>query len=193
MVTCVNLIKAIAVFLKPVVPNIIAALEKQYGAQFAWDDYRFSLRNGAVGKTEKLVVPITEKDFAKLLGAQASGSQPEEHDSREGESGVIDIKDFSRIDLRVGVIEEAERVEKSNKLIRLIVNDGDGKRQLVAGIGEHYEPGTLVGTRIVFVANLKPAKLMGVESQGMLLAAQKDNTMALVRPDSDIAAGASVS
>ncbi len=185
MVTCVNLVKACAVFLKPFIPNLVAAIEKQYTTEFCWDDYRFSMRNVAMGKTEKLVKPIETSEFDALFGKTASETgQDREH---------IDITDFQKIDLRVGTIAEAERIEKSDKLIKLTVDTGKGNRQIVGGIGKAYAPEDLVGKQIVFIANLKPAKLMGITSEGMVLAAVKGKKMALITPDSSIAAGTSVS
>jgi methionyl-tRNA synthetase len=85
--------------------------------------------------------------------------------------GKIGIDEFQRVELRTARIVAAERVPKSNKLVRLEVDLGSEKRQVVAGIGAQYAPEVLVGKNVVVVANLKPAKLMGVESNGMVLAA----------------------
>ena len=85
--------------------------------------------------------------------------------------GRISIQDFQRVRLVTGRVLEAERVPRSNKLVRLQVDLGSEKRQVVAGIANRYEPEALVGKNVVIVANLKPAKLMGIESDGMILAA----------------------
>ena len=84
---------------------------------------------------------------------------------------AITIDDFMKIQLKTAVVLNAERVPNSEKLIKLQVDLGTEKRQIVAGIGKKYEPNTLLGKRIVIVANLQPRKLMGIESQGMILAA----------------------
>ena len=83
----------------------------------------------------------------------------------------ISIDEFAKVELRVGRVVTAEAVRKSKKLVRLEIDDGAGLRQVVAGIAKAYEPETLVGRHVVFVANLQPAKLMGIESNGMVLAA----------------------
>ncbi len=83
----------------------------------------------------------------------------------------ITIDDFMKIQLKTAKVISAERVPKSEKLLKLQVSLGTEQRQIVAGIGKKYEPESLVGKTIVIVANLKPAKLMGIESQGMVLAA----------------------
>jgi methionyl-tRNA synthetase len=85
---------------------------------------------------------------------------------------TVEIAELKKIDLRVGLITSAERVRKSDKLLKLLVDLGEPEpRQLVAGIGKAYAPEQLIGKRIMVVANLKPVKLMGIESRGMLLAA----------------------
>ena len=87
----------------------------------------------------------------------------------------------------------AERVKKSDKLIKLQIDTGIDTRQIVAGIGKHYEPSALVGKQIVVVANLAPAKLMGVESQGMVLAASNaDDQLTLIMPTDEISPGSIV-
>ncbi|MCC6021975.1 MAG: methionine--tRNA ligase subunit beta [Desulfurococcaceae archaeon] len=84
---------------------------------------------------------------------------------------LIDINDFAKVDLRVGVVKHAEKVPGSKKLIRLIVDLGVEERQILAGLAEFYDPNQLIGKYVIVVANLKPKKMMGLESQGMILAA----------------------
>jgi methionyl-tRNA synthetase len=86
----------------------------------------------------------------------------------------ISIEEFAKVQMRVGQILEAEKIENSRKLIKLRVDLGTEVRQVVAGIAEAYEPASLVNRKVVIVANLKPAKLMGVESNGMIVAASID-------------------
>lgn len=107
----------------------------------------------------------------------------------------IDIDLFARIKLRTATIEAVEAVPKSKKLYRIQLDVGElGKRQIVSGIAQHYAPEELVGQQIVIVANLKPAKLMGVESHGMLLAAstEGDGVLSLLTPSRPIPAGSRV-
>lgn len=109
-------------------------------------------------------------------------------------SSLISIDDFKNVQLRTGKILEAERVPKSDKLLKLQVDLGTEKRQILAGIGKYYTPEEMVGKIVTIVANLKPAKLMGLESQGMLLAANMpDGSLSLVTPEkSGIEAGTEV-
>ena len=110
-------------------------------------------------------------------------------------SDEIDIETFAKIKFRVATVESVEMVPKSKKLYQIQLDLGEhGKRQIVSGIAQHYTPEQLVGRQIVVVANLKPAKLMGVESHGMLLAAstEGDEVLAVLTPDKPITAGARV-
>ncbi len=108
-------------------------------------------------------------------------------------SNEITIDDFMRVDLRVGTIRKAEPHPNADRLVVLSVDLGEEQeRQLVAGIRAHYEPESLVGKQIVVVANLKPAKLRGVESRGMILAASDDSGVHVLAPDAPIAPGSKV-
>jgi methionyl-tRNA synthetase len=90
------------------------------------------------------------------------------------------MEDFMKVDLRVAKVLEAERVPKSKKLVKMSIDVGTERRTILAGIAEAYEPEALVGKTVVIVANLKPAKLMGIESNGMVLAASPEGGLPLV-------------
>jgi methionyl-tRNA synthetase len=105
---------------------------------------------------------------------------------------MITIDDFSKIELKTGKVLEAKRIEGSNKLIVMKVDTGE-VRQIVAGIGKAYSPEELVGKTIVVVTNLQPAKLMGVESEGMLLAASDDEgRLSIITTEREIKTGSRV-
>lgn len=108
------------------------------------------------------------------------------------EDAKIDIGDFKKVELRVAKVLEASEIEGADRLLKLEVDLGSEKRQLVAGIKGTYTPEELVGKHIVVVANLKAARLRGEESQGMLLAAQTDEGPVLVSFDKDVPVGAVV-
>ena len=101
---------------------------------------------------------------------------------------MITIEDFKKVDLRVAKIVAALRVEGSDKLLKLRVNMGEEERQIVAGIGIAYEPASLIGKEIIIVANLEYRSLMGIESQGMLLAAGNSHPV-LLQPEIEVAPG----
>jgi methionyl-tRNA synthetase len=124
--------------------------------------------------------------YAKEITMEAQKPEPTNED-------LITIDQFATVRLVVGIVREAERVANSKKLVRLQVDLGESElRQLVAGIAERYQPDDLVGRRIVVVANLKPAKLMGVESRGMLLAASVDGDPFLLSVEGDVPPGTGV-
>lgn len=106
------------------------------------------------------------------------------------EKEYITYEDFSRLDLRVAEVIECEKMEKADKLLILKVRLAEEEqRTIVAGIAQHYEPAELVGQKIVIVANLKPTKLRGTISEGMLLAASDENRVEVLLVKTDIAAG----
>jgi len=105
---------------------------------------------------------------------------------------MIPFEEFKKLDLRVAEVIAAERVEGSDKLIKLKVDIGDAERQLVAGIGQYYSPEDLVGRRIVMIVNLEPKTFMGVESQGMLLATDDEGQPVLLEPHSPVPPGTKI-
>jgi|WetSurMetagenome_2_1015567.scaffolds.fasta_scaffold00022_30 methionyl-tRNA synthetase len=193
MVTCLNLIRSIAVFLKPITPDIVKKIENLFGTELAWKDHEFSLRNGTLGKTEKLVQPV-EIEQLEILRGQPKDPGGAANRAAGAAGGTVDISAVKALDLRVGVVKSAEKIEKSQKLLRLTVDVGEpSTRQIVAGVALSYPPESLVGKQVVVVANLKSAKVMGVESQGMLLAALDKGAMSVLGPDGPVAPGSKVS
>ena len=125
--------------------------------------------------------------------APAAAPPPLETTQAASPAGAkIEIDDFAKIELRAALVVSAEKIAGSRKLLKLQVDLGDEKRQIVSGISDAYEPEALIGKKIVLVANLKPAKLMGVESNGMVLAASVDGRAVLCTFDSDVAPGTKV-
>jgi len=104
----------------------------------------------------------------------------------------INFEEFQKINLRVARIISAEQVEKSKKLLRLEIDIGDEKRQIIAGIANFYQPEDLIGREIVVLINLEPRTLMGLESQGMLLAADDEGKPVLLRLDEDVPPGTKI-
>jgi methionyl-tRNA synthetase len=133
------------------------------------------------------VVPGTDSVTVREGGAVPDGVAAAKGRAR------IPMDDFKRVELRVAEVVHAEKLPKSKKLLKLTVSLGTEQRTIVAGVAEHYAPADLVGKKIVVLANLEPAKLMGVESNGMLLAGTADGRLAVLTVDRDLPAGASVS
>ena len=107
---------------------------------------------------------------------------------------MIPYSDFQKLDLRVGKVISAERVHGSEKLLKLMVDLGAeiGERQIIAGVGKVYSPEDMAGREIIIVANLETRSLMGLESQGMLLAADDESGPILLRPDKDALPGSKI-
>ena len=119
--------------------------------------------------------PEYEKEIQKLLGVKIWS---------------VPYRDFEKLDLRIAKIKEAERVEGSEKLLVLQVDVGGEEKQIIAGIGKFYEPKSLIGREIVIIANLEPRVVMGLESQGMLLAANaQGNRPVLLKPEEEVPSG----
>jgi methionyl-tRNA synthetase len=137
--------------------------------------------------------PVEEPQKQQPVGTPPqSGAPIETTQAAPPDLAKITIDRFLEVDLRVAEIRAAERVPKSKKLIQLTVFTGDGERTLVAGIGTSYTPEELVGRKVVIVANLQPAKLMGIESNGMILAASIGGEPSLLSVDPDVPAGTRV-
>lgn len=176
---CVQVVRSLAVFFEPILPHTSAAIFTmlRHDGDRAWTGASELLipsghRLGqAVILFTKMEDDAVEAEVAKL-GAGAESASPEAAAPIDVElKPEVTIDDVMKLDLRIATVTAAERVKKSDKLLRLQIRIGTLERQIVAGVGKQYEPEQLVGRRIVVVANLKPAKLMGQESQGMLLAA----------------------
>lgn len=105
----------------------------------------------------------------------------------------VSFSEFQKLDLRVGKIIEAERVENSQKLVKLQVDFGTEKKQAVAGIAEHYKPEELVGGKYMFICNLEHRRLMGIESECMIFAADDGKgSIVLMRPERDVEVGSKI-
>jgi methionyl-tRNA synthetase len=140
-------------------------------------------------ETETKTVETVAPENAPAMPAAAPATSASEEN---GANVLIGIEDFTKVDLRVAQIIEAERVPKTDKLMRLLVELGTEQRQIVAGIAAYYTAEQLLGKKVIIVANLKPAKLRGLESRGMLLAAKNDTQFSIITLLDDVAPGARV-
>jgi methionyl-tRNA synthetase len=178
----------LSILLYPVMPEASAKIYAQIGlegsvsavdpANLKWGELAAGTK---IGETEgvfpridknKVMSEIKEKSEVRSQEPEEEKKKAIEGSPNAEEENFISIDDFIKVELRAGEILEAERVPKSDKLLRFMVDVGEEKpRQILAGIAEHYEPETLIGKKIVVVANLKPRMLRGLESQGMVCAA----------------------
>ena len=143
-------------------------------------------------KPEILFMRLDEKEVMEKVNKMIEEQKKENEVKVEEKKEIITIDDFDKIDLRVAKVLEAEKVEKSDKLLKLKVSLGNEERQIVAGIQKYYEPSELIGKKLVVVANLKPVKLRGIESQGMVIAAGDGDVVKALFVDDAIAEGENV-
>lgn len=137
-----------------------------------------------VGKVEPLFPRIEIKEEEKKMEEKKEETKQEE---------FITIDDFAKIKMRVGKVIEAEKVEKSDKLLKLKVSLGDEERTIVSGIAQYYKPEEMVGKYVIVLANLKPRKIFGIESHGMLLAAKDGEKLTVLTVDREVDTGSPVS
>ncbi len=184
-------IRTVSVLAHPYMPTKCAEIRKTLGltpqpASISEAAEPFVLHEGFEAKLSTAVFPRLEtppdRDIAAHTAAAPACSD-----------GLIDIAEFGKVQLRVAEILAAEPVPKADKLLKLQIAIGSDRRQIVAGIAQHYKPDQLVGRKIIVVANLKPAKLRGIESNGMLLAAKGGDKLALLTVDFDLPSGATIS
>lgn len=146
-----------------------------------------------VTEAGETVIAATKKTAAKAIKAEAPKAEAKkEAKPAAAADGEITIEDFAKIDLRVATVVAAERVPKTDKLIKLQVKIGDEERTIVSGIAQHYEPENLIGKNVIVIANLKPAKLRGIESRGMVLAASDGEGNLVLADAPGIASGSKV-
>ncbi len=178
-------IKLLALVSQPLMPETSTKIWKMLALDTLplWDEVKvMELKAGTGLPKPTILFPRVEDDVIEaelaILNKQHVGSvqEPPMNPLKE----LITIDDFDKVDLRVARILSAEKVEKSKKLLKLEVDLGFEKRTVVSGISLYYSPEELVGKKVILVANLKPAKLMGVESHGMVLAGSIDNQLELV-------------
>lgn len=188
----------VSLMAEPVIPIASEKIWNQLGlTDFKDADYKDLVWGGIadgthINKGPQLFPRIEiEKEEEAPAPKKAEKKQPKKEAKKEEKKEAISIDDFFKTDLRVAEILTAEKVEKSKKLIKMTVSLGDGEtRTVVSGISEYYQPEELIGKHVIFVSNLKPAKLMGIESQGMILAASKDGSLKV--PFVDMPAGSRV-
>jgi len=186
-------IRAIAYFIYPVMPDSAAKIWEYLGESGPVTDETYNdlaFNNFKLGqkiqKPEPLFPRVSLKDFLKEEEAKSGKTVKEE------QMNIVTFDEFKKMDLRVGEILKAERVEGTNKLLKIDVNIGTEHKQMVAGIAETYTPEDLVGKKLIVIVNLQPAVIRGVESQAMLLAAEMEGKAYIPFFVEDIPAGAKV-
>ena len=206
-----NLIEAIrfiGVLLTPFLPDTAASIMEQIGSPAADLDSLKEFGSAParkVGEAKALFARIDEvkmmerinKEIVEpqIAAAKAEAAKNAPAEKKETPEGIaqIGIEDFSKVELRVAEVLSCEKMKKSKKLLKLILNDGDGERQVLSGISQWYAPEDLVGKKIVLVSNLKPVKLCGEVSNGMILAADcSEDDVKVLFVDPSVPAGSRI-
>jgi methionyl-tRNA synthetase len=206
-----NLVEALRIIagtLKPFMVKTPYLMGEQLGIEdlireTKWEDLKVwgQVKAGVKVKQGDPIFPrIDLEEYFAEVEKRKEKQAPGEKETAKGketetvkEKDLISYDEFSKVEIRVAEVLEAEKIEGSNKLLKLQVDLGTEKRQLVAGIGQHYQGEDLIGKKILMVANLQPAKIFGVESNGMILAASNDEgKLVITTVDQDISNGSRV-
>ena len=193
-------IRYIAILLSPFMPETSDKIMEQLNCDHKDYDTLDSFGTIKPGVKVNKAVPLfnrldSEKLLAEIHAKQEAEAKKNEKKNAPKIEGLaqIGIDDFAKVELRVGEIKACEPIKKSKKLLKLTVFDGEKDRTVASGISPYYKPDELVGKKIVLVANLKPAKLCGVESNGMILAASTGDDVKVIFLDNEIPAGSKIS
>ncbi len=202
-----NLLEAIRVIsglLSPFMPTTMPEVQSQAGIAPSDVEYEKLNKYGVLPENVtvhrgRIIFPRidAEKEIEELNAIIKGSSQPEESKKEDNfevpeQSAEIDIEDFAKVDIRVAKVVSAEKVKKSKKLLCLQLDDGMGGRQVVSGIAQYYKPEDLIGKKVQLIANLKPVKLCGVESKGMICASDTPDGIKVIFVDDSIPCGAKV-
>jgi len=191
---CCEILRMVSVVLFPVMPGKMRQLRQVLSLA----DNTLTLEDARAFTRLKPGTPISvdQPIFPRLEAKKhlAGAAKPDAGKSNKAvtEPGLVDITDFARVQLRVAMVLKAEKVEGADRLLKLQVDIGNEKRQIVAGIAQHYTAPEIVGKHVIVVANLKPATIRGIESHGMLLAAKRGDQLCVLTTDLEMPPGAPV-
>ncbi|MDE6041676.1 MAG: methionine--tRNA ligase subunit beta, partial [Muribaculaceae bacterium] len=197
--TALQISASIAVAMEPFMPFMSAKLAEILGLkQMQWSDLgsdKLVAAGTHIGQAELLFEKIDDE----AIKAQTDRLEEIKRQNTiknfqpEAVKEEVKIEDFGKMDLRVGTVLECEKVKKSDKLLKFLIDDGMNKRTIVSGIAQHYNPEDLIGQQVVFIANLAPAKIRGVVSEGMILSAvNADGSLHVISPSKPTVPGATV-
>ncbi len=175
-------IRILSVLIAPIMPDTTGKIAEQLGMEVQTYESIQNFGGLEAGRKVGTATPLFSRiDGEKLIAELEAAHKAQLEAEKAAEKPVIELEpeitidDFTKVELRVAKILECEKVPKAKKLYKIQLDDGMGGRQIVSGIAQHYTPDELIGKKVVIVANLKPAKLCGVESSGMLLAGNRED------------------
>lgn len=192
-------IRVISILIQPFMPETPQKIWDQFGISEDMRSWESAKTWGvyASGKAVEEKEPLFPRiDLEKEMAELAKMNNTKNNEATDNLPGIlpqIQIDDFAKIDLRVAKVIACEKVNKSDKLLKLQLDIGIETRQVVSGIAKYYKPEDLIGKKVIMIANLKPAKLMGIESQGMILAASNGDKLVLATVDGNIPVGSKLS
>ncbi len=199
---CAQVVRALAVMMHPFLPftatkvwrvlNLPDVVENQDWSKIADSEIE---PGHTLGTIEILFPKIEDATIQKEINHLKSMIEHKDDDKKPAEtpeSNLLTIDEFGRVEMRSARVLEAEKIEGTTKLLKLQLDLGTEKRQVVSGLAEYYKPEELIGKDVIIVANLKPAKIRGVESNGMILTVGDGKTLKLLAPESPMAAGLKV-
>ena len=193
-----DVIRITSTLLYPFMPTTMPKIWEQIGADAGEVTYDAAGKTGVlcptvtVNKGEVLFPRIDLDKEIDELNAMLVPETKIKDDPDLDNAGIITIEDFAKVKLRTGTVTECEKVKKSKKLLKLMIDDGKQGRQIVSGIAEYYKPEGLIGKKVIFAANLAPAKLCGEESNGMILCADSESGVKVIFVDDSVGNGSTV-
>lgn len=194
-------LRVISILLSPIMPSTSAEIQRQIGAEESLCSWKLAREWGILPENLKvckgnalfprLDIDKEISDLEEILDKEKCKENDKENGEENNLIKLIDIEDFAKIELICAKIETCEPIKKSKKLLKLTLFDGVDRRTVASGISNYYKPEDLIGHNVVLVANLKPAKLCGVESQGMILAAEDNEGVKVIFID-DVMPGSKI-
>ncbi|MEA1973203.1 MAG: methionine--tRNA ligase, partial [Candidatus Cloacimonadota bacterium] len=191
---CTELLRKISILAYPIIPKSMISLRKMIDLDdnIKWKDLGKQIQSAEIKDIKPLFRKIEDKEVEFQLQKLKENSQTQIKDSLDVKP-EIEYEDFTKLDFRVGKVLSAEKVKKSNKLLKLKVKIGHESRTVMSGIAKSYSPEEIVGMDLLLLINLKPRKIMGVLSEAMILAAENNGKLSMLIPDAKVNSGNSVS
>ncbi len=191
---CSEILRLISIAFSPILPTKMLKLREMLGLgkDFTWESLDNVIGNITLNNIAPLFKKVEDAEIQKQLDRLEASKKALEVKELEHKDH-IDFEDFLKVEMRVGKILKAEKIKKANKLLKVEVDFGSEKRVIVAGIAKAYKPEELIGKKVAMVLNLKPRKVMGVESQAMILAASdEDGKLSVLTLDRELPAGSEI-
>jgi methionyl-tRNA synthetase len=192
---CSELLRRISIVFSPVLPKKMKMLRQMLNLKtdFTIKDLSNQLGDIQIGEISPLFPKIDDKKVRKQLDKLAVAAQQANPKPQIEHKPQVEFADFEKLEIRVVKVIEAEKIKKSNKLLKLKIDIGGEERTVVSGISKFYKPEDIMGKKVAMVLNVKPRKIMGINSEAMILAAKTDDKMKIVVPEGDIDSGSEIS